>query len=166
MTGREDIRDALEQVDSDLARLRDRILAGGDVKLLEGEWTVREALCHMAARSDSVTNMRGRIERTGPNAATIRRAAQAIDEVNQGQIEEREGRTVAELLDEIARGHAAAKATAMSLPDDLLAIEVPRRDGGTQTGTEAFLGTSANHDRSHLAQIEAALNAGVTATGA
>lgn len=158
MTTREELRDALAACDADIARLRDRILAGGDAKLLEGEWTVREVLCHLAARADSVTNMLGRIERTGPNAATIRRAAQAIDEVNQGQIDERAGRSMGALLDEIVAGHAASMATAMTLPDDLLAIEVPRRDGGTWTGGEAFLGSSAAHDRSHLAQIEAALS--------
>lgn len=164
MTTREELRDALSAVDADIARLRDRILAGGEAMLLEGEWSVRQVLCHLAARADSVTSMLGRIERTGPNAANIRRAAQAIDEVNQGQIDDRAGKSMADLLDEIARGHAAAKATAMSLPDDLLSIEVPRRDSGTWSGGEAFLGTSAGHDRGHLAQIEAALDQHVGAT--
>ena len=89
MATREEIAAALRATDARIDELRDRILDRPEHPLIEGEWRVRDALSHLAARANPVPRVLARIERLdsgGPEAPRIN-----IDEINHGQVEERHG---------------------------------------------------------------------------
>lgn len=158
MTTRDEIKEALSAVDTELAELRESILASPERPLLEGEWTVREALCHLAARSNSVPLVLGMLERARSDSEAGRNVARNIDEVNHGQIVERDGRSVQELLDEISAGHETERKAVDGLDEELLEQEFPNfRGDGTMPASQLLLMASAGHDRSHVKQIRDAL---------
>ena len=61
MTTRDEITTAIRDIDTRLAALRDRIIEGGDKPLLEGDWRVRDALSHLAARANGVDRVLQRL---------------------------------------------------------------------------------------------------------
>lgn len=156
MTTRDEIVDSIRSVDARLATLRDRIIEGGDKPLLEGEWSVRDALSHLAARANGVDRVLQRLRAW--EAGTPYMPPQTIDEINAGQVEERKEATVAQLLDEIRAGHAAALEAISHVDDATLAREMPQ---GFRPGDAAIADLIARggpgHDGGHLDQVEAAL---------
>jgi hypothetical protein len=128
--------------------------------LPSGTWTVRDVLCHLAARSNGVPRFVERIKNLvpagGPGAPS--RPAFDIDEINQGQIDERAGRSVEELLDEIVTGHKAAAEALSSVDAALLSRRYPNfRGDGQVEGADMLLNSTTRHDNTHLDEIEEAL---------
>lgn len=161
MTTREDFIAAVNAVDERLEALRPRILAQGDDALKEGTWRVRDALSHLAARSNGVARILQRVEALdGAEAAAgaVTAAPRNIDEINAAQVEERTDRSVEALLDEIRDGHQAAITAAHDLDDDLLKREIPLgfRPGDASVADLLMMG-GPRHDSGHIDQIEAAL---------
>ena len=156
MATRDEIAEALRANDARIDELRGRILDRPEHPLLEGEWRVRDALSHIAARVNPVPRVIERVERLnsgGPEAPRIN-----IDEINHGQVQERHGSSAADLIAEIKAGHASAIHDLERIEDDTLAREIPLgfRPGTTTVG-EMLRMASAGHERSHLDAIEAAL---------
>ncbi|MCK9496087.1 MAG: maleylpyruvate isomerase N-terminal domain-containing protein [Dehalococcoidia bacterium] len=159
MTTREEFIAAVQQVDERLAALREQIVAGGEKPLQEGTWRVRDALSHLAARSNGVARVLARVE-AADNPSATPPAPRNIDEINAGQVEERTDRSVEELLDEIAAGHAAAIEAARGLDDETLARSLPLGfRPGDATVAELLAMGGPRHDGNHLDQVEAALKA-------
>ena len=52
-----EVLQAIEDVDARVRALRARIEVNAEKLLLSGEWRVRDALSHLAARSNSVPNV-------------------------------------------------------------------------------------------------------------
>ncbi|MCK9485816.1 MAG: DinB family protein [Dehalococcoidia bacterium] len=168
MTALDDFIAAVNAVDARLEALRPRILEHGDAPLPEGTWRVRDALSHLAARSNGVARILQRVEALdaqdaagGPDATDAPSAPPAprnIDEINAAQVEERTDRSVEALLDEIREGHQDAIAAARGLDDALLQRQVPLgfRPGDASVGDLLVMG-GPRHDGGHLDQIEAAL---------
>ncbi|MGE3857667.1 MAG: maleylpyruvate isomerase N-terminal domain-containing protein [Dehalococcoidia bacterium] len=156
MTTRDEIIAGIRQVDERLAALRERILAQGEQPLAAGEWTVRDALSHMAARGNGVDRVvqRLRLWEAGQPFMPPR----TTDEINAGQVEERTSASVAELLEEIRVGHAAAIAALEHVDDATLAKEMPQgfRPGDAPVADLIVRGGPA-HDGGHLDEIEAVL---------
>ncbi|MDA0270844.1 MAG: maleylpyruvate isomerase N-terminal domain-containing protein [Chloroflexi bacterium] len=158
MGRKQDIVEAINTVDARLATLHDRILASGEAPLPEGTWRVRDALSHLAARANGVARIMARVEAAANPQAAQPAAPRNVDEINAGQVEERTSKTVAELLEEIRTGHAAAIAAIAGIDDTVLAREIPLgfRPGEAAVGELMVMG-GARHDHGHLDQIEAAL---------
>lgn len=160
MSSRDDFISTVNAFDARIEALRPRILAGADRPLLEGTWRVRDALSHLAARSNGVPRVLQRVAALdNPNAGAAP-APRSIDEINAGQVEERTSKSVEELLEEIRAGHQAAIAAAREIDDTLLARSIPFgfRPGEATVGEMLSMG-GPRHDGNHLDQIEAALDA-------
>jgi protein involved in temperature-dependent protein secretion len=149
---------AVRQSDERIAGLREAILANGERPLLEGTWRVRDALSHLAARSNGVPRMLTRLEALDSGAAPP--AIGSVDEINAGQVADRSDRTMEELLDEITAGHQAAIEAAAQFDAATLERRIPLgfRPGDATVGELLVMG-GPRHENGHLDQIEAALKA-------
>lgn len=156
MTTRDDVIAAISEVDHRLDALEARILASGEQPLLEGTWQVRDALSHLAARANGVDRVAQRVRAS--QAGTPMAPVASIDEINAGQVQEREAATVAELLDEIRAGHAAAIEAIRRLDEATLEHPLPMANRpDPQPAVEMMLRGGPGHDNGHLDQIESAL---------
>ena len=156
MTTRDDITTNIRAIDARLGALHDRIIEGGDRPLPEGTWRVRDALSHLAARANGVDRVLQRLR--AYEAGTPFVPPQTIDEINAGQVEERRDASVAELLDEIRAGHAAALEALSHVDNATLAKEMPQgfRPGDSPIADMIQRG-GPGHEGGHIDQIEAAL---------
>ncbi len=150
-----EVLQAIEDVDARVRALRARIEVNAEKLLLSGEWRVRDALSHLAARSNSVPNvMRRLVASESQSAGTAPRVN--IDEINHDQVDERSGRSIQEILDEIHAGHRTA---ILSLPvDEMLARTLPAVGGGDVSIAESIARSGARHEQNHLNDVEAALD--------
>lgn len=157
MATRDEVVAAIQAVDTRLDGLKARILAQGDAPLKEGTWQVREALSHLAARANGVGRVAGRV--AAAQAGTPAAPPADIDAINADQVSERSSKSVAELLDEIATGHAAAIAAIATV--DQAVLDHPLTMGvrpGEMPASDMMLRGGPGHDSNHLDQIEAALS--------
>ena len=148
MTTRDDVIAAIQGVDTRLEGLRQRILASGEEPLQEGTWRV-------AARANGVGRVTQRVR--AAQAGTPAAPVASIDEINAGQVHEREGATVIELLDEIRAGHAAAIEAIRSLDDATLEHPLAQANRPDSPAIDMMLRGGPGHDNGHIDQIEAAL---------
>ena len=161
MASKQEIVDALRQVNQRLDGMKAEILANAETPLLSGTWKVRDALCHLAARSNGVPNFITRLER----AATAAPGAPAtplpnIDDINQGQIDARVGRSAEELVQEVHEGHLTAIDSIFAMPDDVFERDLPNpRDGSISKAGDTLLRSTSNHDNTHMDEIEQAIAA-------
>ena len=155
-TTREEVVQAIHDVDARTQRLTAAIVARGDASVYDGGWTVRDALSHVAARS-SGARMLGLLD-TLRETGEFRRGVTNIDEINHGQVEERLDLAVPQLLEEIAAGHRAALAAIGGIEPELLAKTIPNfRGDGEMTVADLFILGIANHENNHLNDIERAV---------
>lgn len=157
MPTKDEIAEVFSEADARLARLRERILASGDTPVAEGEWTVREALSHLAARANGVARVVSRAEQAaqgGEPPAPPRN----VDEINAGQVEERRDLSVEQLLDQIADGHRAAVDAVRALDPETLdaMLSFGFRPGEASVG-EMIVRGGPGHENNHLDRIEAVL---------
>jgi hypothetical protein len=162
MTTKADVIAAIVAVEARVERLAPDILAHADARLPEGEWRVREALCHLAARSNSVPMARAAVERARTAQAqggpALRQGSFDIDEVNRQQIADRQGRSPRDLLDEIHQGHQAEIAAMTAFDPEMLDLRIPSFTGqGDMSVADLLLLAGPGHDNAHLDQIEGVL---------
>jgi Mycothiol maleylpyruvate isomerase N-terminal domain len=159
MTTRDEIAAAVAEADQRITRLAPWILARPDAPLSDGDWTVRDTLCHVAARADGVAVAIAFADMAPPSDAQSPPALE-IDEMNRRQIAERRDRTIPELLREIAAGHAAALDRLPTLDDHLLTREVRLRavPPGT-TVADLILLAGPRHEQAHVDLIAQAVGA-------
>jgi hypothetical protein len=151
---RDEVIKVINEVDERVASLRARMEAHADAPLPTGEWRVRDAASHLAARSNPVANVLRRVEAADAQAPNPPPRVN-IDEINHGQVEERADRSIQEILDELQAGH---RATIANLPpDDMLARTLPAVQGGEITVGEMIARSGARHEQNHLNDIEQAL---------
>jgi hypothetical protein len=165
MAARDEIARALSEVIERVEGLRPSAVERPEAPLPEGEWRVRDALSHLAARATSVRMIVDRYQQatSGAAAAAARPAGIDIHAVNRRQLEERSDRGVEEILKEVVGGRQEAIRSLDEIDEALLKRMVPnfRGDGEMPLG-EMVLRASARHDMSHLDQIEQALSAAAT----
>lgn len=152
---RDEIVNAIAETDARLERLRGRLIEAGDRSLASGEWRVRDALSHLAARANPVARSIWRME-----SATAPGGPPAFDihEENLGQVRDRSGHSVAELLTEIVDGHRAAVADLLALDEDILARRFPVAFPPHELSVIEFIDRAGpQHDNSHLDEVEAAI---------
>jgi hypothetical protein len=158
MTTRDDIIEGIRTNDARLEWLRAGLIANADEPLLEGEWRVRDALAHLAARANGIDRVLQRFRAF--EAGTPVTPPANIDEINAGQVEERRDAGVDDLLAEIRHGHAAALEALNHVDDETLAKEMPIvfRPGDASVA-ELIMRGGPNHEEGHLDAIEEALEA-------
>jgi hypothetical protein len=155
---RNDIIAAIQATDRRLSALAPAILADPERLLRNGNWTVRDALCHVAARANGIALSLSYAD-ANPAAAGAPPPLE-IDEVNRRQIAERQGRAVPALLAEIAEGHRAAIGRLAELDDALLArpLDLPFLEPGS-TVSDLILLAVPRHEQAHLDLIAETLDA-------
>jgi hypothetical protein len=132
-----------------------------DDKLLDdgGKWTVRDCLSHVAA-SARVSMMGQRaLERATGQAQPPAQGGPSPDERNQQQIEERKGKSVAEIVAEAKQAHVDAQADIRALTDAQLDTKVPpMQPGGIAASVGGIiLRTLEYHEGGQMDRIESAL---------
>jgi len=157
MGTRNQIITAIRDTDRRLTRLTSSILSTPECPLRQGSWTVRDALCHVAARANGVS-----LARTYADPQPESTAAPPvfeIDAINRRQIAERQGSSVPNLLEEIAEGHRAALAQLAQLDDAQLArpLQLPFLEPSA-TVADLILRAGPDHERAHLESIAEALD--------
>ena len=157
MPTKDEIAEVFNEADARFARLRDQILANGDTALAEGEWTVRDVLSHLAARANGVARVVQRAEQAQQGSSSPP-PPRNVDEINAGQVEERKGRSVEQLLDEISDGHRSAVDAVRALDPSMLdtMLSFGFRPGETSVAEMIMLG-GPGHEGRHLDGVEAAL---------
>jgi hypothetical protein len=156
---RAEIAQALRDADERVERLRPAILAHADAPLLDGEWSVRDCLSHVASRA-YVTAIVARMEERLAQAAAGQPPTLNVDDINRDQVEERAGHTVEALLDEVVANHAKAAEELSDLSDERLERRVPNfRGPGDSSMAEVVHRNVVGHESGHLDTIEAAIAA-------
>jgi hypothetical protein len=162
MTTRVDVINGIEAVDARVNELTPQLLTHADAELPEGEWHVREALCHLAARANSVplataAAQRARAAKSQGQAAPARGSIN-IDEINQRQIDDRRNHSIQELLDEIHAGHQTAVKAVREFDQPSLEERLPAfTGGGDMSFAELLLRAGPGHENNHLDQIVKAM---------
>ena len=158
MTTKAEIEAAITAIDERVEALRDRITGAPETPIADSEWRVRDALSHLAARSNGVQRVVDRAEAAAKGGEAP--PPTSIDDINAGQVSVRSNRLVEAILDEIRDGHAAAIAALADLSDELLATEIAMgfRPGEIAVA-DMILRGGPGHDSNHLDGIEAALGA-------
>ncbi|MSP23108.1 MAG: hypothetical protein EXR66_08935 [Dehalococcoidia bacterium] len=158
MANHDQIIAAIEDADMRVEELWGRILEHGDTPLAEGTWRVRDALSHLAARANGVARVMARARALKDPNAPQPPAPTSIDDINAGQVADRSGKSVRELLDEITEGHRHAIIALREVTRDELREMIPMgfRPEEIEVGDSIIRGGPA-HDHGHLDQIQAVL---------
>jgi len=134
MANRQALEGAFQAANARLDRLAPLIETYADDRLLDdgGKWSIRDALCHVAASSRVSGAATRSLERLNAPPATPAPAAAAGgapamtgDERNQQQIEQRKDLSIAELIAETKAGHGAALEDLRAMSDAQLDTLVP-----------------------------------------
>jgi hypothetical protein len=153
---RDEMMAAMEATNTRIEALRARLIDASETSLLTGEWRVRDALSHLAARANPVQRALRRMESATSGSAP--QPALDIHDENAGQVRDREDLSVAGLLDEIAAGHQAMVADLAALDDATLERRFPVAfPPGELSLAEFVMRAGSGHENNHLTDIEAAL---------
>ena len=145
---------AISETEERLRALLPRARARPMTRLTEGTWTVRDALCHLAARANDVPLV---LRLLDPHVDLASAAAES-EAINAGQIASRAGRSVDELADEAMAGYAAARVDILELDPAQLSQTIPNVPGQGPMGVaDLLLAVYRHHARAHLDSIEQAL---------
>jgi hypothetical protein len=158
MATRQEIIEALNAISARVDALTPRLEGSLERPLLQGSWTVRDALCHLAADSRGVPGMVARLERVAQGLP--RRTPGVDDDVdayNERMIAERKHKPLSDLLGEIDAGIRADIESVGELSDEFLQRELPSVRGGAAPVSEQMRVYLGGHPMRHLDDIEAAL---------
>jgi hypothetical protein len=149
---------AIAENDALLRSLADRIVAAPATPLLQGEWTVRDGMSHLAARANSVTVVHaiaGGLFNTEDASTSF-----DIEAENRQQIADRLDKDARDLIDETIAGHARAITELAHLDDATLtsSLTLPMFEQPV-TFIDLLVMVGPGHDASHIAEIQAALEA-------
>ena len=157
MATREAIVETIRKSDARAEALRERIIAAPVAPLADGEWSVRDALCHLAARANPlplIAMVSAMLEAEGEPPAID------PDAQNAAQIAERADKSAAEILDEMHAAYEEAIAGIATLDDDTLGkgLKLPGMENEIQM-SDLVVMSMGMHVDSHLGDVEAALDA-------
>lgn len=149
---------AIAENDALLRSLAERIVSASATPLLQGEWTVRDGMCHLAARANGITMVQA--VASGAFSTEGATATFDIDAINRQQIADRTEKSARDLIDETIAGHAKAITELAHLDDATLSslISLPMFDQPVSF-IDLLIMSGPGHDASHLAEIQAALDA-------
>ena len=155
---RDEIVAGINACDVRLAQLKLAIVANPDAPLPEGTWTVRDALCHVAARANGVAMaLTVANDSLGADPSDVGPTFD-INVVNQQQIADRSASDVDALLTEAFAGHEAAISQLASIDDEMLArrMKLPYFEHEV-TVIDLIALAGAGHEQSHINEIARAV---------
>ena len=157
MATREAISETIRKSAARGEALRERIIAAPEAPLADGVWSVRDALCHLAARANPLPLIEAVSAMLQAEGAP---PAFDPDAQNAAQIAERADKSAAEILDEMHAAYEEAIAGIGALDDDALAMgfKLPGMENEIQM-SDLVVMSMGMHVDSHLGDIEAALDA-------
>jgi hypothetical protein len=158
MATKQEIIEALTALSARVDALAPRLEGSLERPLLQGSWTVHDALRHLAADARGVPAMVARLERVAQGLP--RRTPGVDDEVdayNERMIAERKHKPLSDLLREINAGIRADIESIGELSDEFLQRELPNVRGDTAPASEQMRVYLGGHPMRHLDEIEAAL---------
>ena len=150
MATKEEISATLLRVDERLDSLQLPILASPDAPLLEGTWTVQDAVCHLLADADPLTMMSEALERA--NKGLPRPSV-----TNEDGLAPFKALPLADVIQEILGKHGQLIERLQTLSSDFLDASLPGRGGRTMQVSDMVLFYCGAHNQSHLDDIEKAL---------
>ncbi|HCU99872.1 MAG: hypothetical protein CL897_02620 [Dehalococcoidia bacterium] len=155
MADRQAIVQAIRNADLRGEELRERIVAGSETPLVDGEWRVRDALSHLAARANPLPLL---YAITAMSEGDAQMAEFDVEVQNAQQIEERSGNAVSEILDEMHAAYEEAIGEIELLDDEILnkSLQLPGMENEIQV-SDLLLMSMGMHVDAHLSDIEAAL---------
>jgi hypothetical protein len=154
---KEEITAGIRDVEARLERLLPAIVTNLDQPLPEGSWTVHDALCHMAADAHSVPRWQRMVNDT-ISGVSSRPPGWSLDDHNQQGIDERKGKPLDEVVQEIRDGLHSDTEIVAGLEDSLLTREVKNFRGELQPASERLKFTTGGHNHMHLDDIENAIS--------
>jgi hypothetical protein len=157
---RDEIVAGINACDTRLEQMKPSMIANPDAPLPEGTWTVRDALCHVAARANGVAMAVTVANNTlGADPADVGPPFD-IDVVNRQQIADRSEKDVDALLAEVLAGHQAAIDQLASIDNELLArrMKLPYFEHEV-TVIDLIALAGAGHEQSHVNEIARAVGA-------
>jgi hypothetical protein len=156
---RDEIVEAIRAVDERIEALLPLARARPDEPLQSGEWRVRDALSHVAARGNPVPRVLTRLNESTDSAGNPR-PVRDIHEINAEQVSTRAGHDVDALIEEAREGHRAALAQLEELDDLVLERRLPVAfPPGELSVGELIVAAGPRHEGNHLNDIEAVLKA-------
>ena len=160
MATKAEITAGIQDVEARLERLLPGIVANLEQPLPEGNWTVHDALCHMAADAHSVPRWQRMVD-AAINGKSTRPPGFNLDDHNQQGIDARKSKPIEEVVQEIRDGLHSDAAIVVGLDDALLTREVPNFRGELQPASERLKFTTGGHNQIHLDDIENAIKAAI-----
>ena len=157
MASKDEILTGIAEVEARLDRMLPGILENLNRPLLEGEWSVHDALCHMADDVPATPRWIRTVEAAINN--TPRPAAPNLGDINQQGVDARKGKPIEEVVQEIRDGLHGDAAEIPGLDEALLAHEIPTRSGELQAASERLKFYAVGHNHMHLDEIEKAIAA-------
>jgi len=158
---KEEIVAGIGEVRQRLRRLEPQIVANLDKPLLTGTWTVRDALCHIAADANAVARWRSRLEGQSPG----RPPGMSGEEHNQQQIDARKARPVEDVLREIQEGLDEDARAVEEMEEALLQRQMQSFRGETIASSDMLRFYTAGHNQMHLDDIDAAISMAASSRG-
>jgi hypothetical protein len=154
---RNEIVEAFQAVEGRLEELVPLVRAQPEAPLLSGDWRVRDALSHVAARGNPIPRVLTRLNEV-TEASGSPRPVRDIHEINAEQVRTRAGQEVDALIDELQGGHREALQNLDDLDEDVLERRLPVAfSPGELSVAEFIVVAGPRHEGNHLDDIEAAL---------
>ena len=154
---RDEIATAIQGADARIQELLPLARAHPDTHLLTGEWCVRDALSHIAARGNPIPLLMRYLNESTDESGTPR-PIRDIHEINADQVRTRADQDVDALIDEMRGGHRTALKALAEIEDAVLKqrLTVAFPPGELSVG-EFIVLAGPRHEGTHLDEIEAAL---------
>jgi hypothetical protein len=154
---RDEIVDAFHAVEARLEELVPLARARPETPLLSGEWRVRDALSHVAARGNPIPRVLTRLNEATDSSGNPR-PVRDIHEINAEQVQTRAGQDVDALIEELQAGHREALRSLDEMQDDILERRIPVAFAPGELSVAEFIVVAGpRHEGNHLNDIEAAL---------
>jgi hypothetical protein len=155
---RDEIVGAFQAVEERLEALAPLARAHPEAPLPSGEWRVRDALSHVAARSNPIPRVLTRLNEAS-EASGNPRPVRDIHEINAEQVRTRADQDVGALIEELHAGHREALRSLEAMDDDVLERRIPVAFAPGELSVAEFIVVAGpRHEGNHLNDIETALN--------
>ena len=143
------IRESQQEIERVALSLSESALGGG---VYEAGWNAKQLLCHLAAGGGFAAFMIGFARAPAPPPAGFDQ-----DRWNAGEVRSREGKSLAELLDELRDNSERSIAAVEAAPDDLLAAHFRAPWGIEGSLADVIIESLRDHVGTHLSELRAAL---------
>ena len=156
---RDEIIEAIRTADTRIQDLLPLARAHPDASLPTGEWRVRDALSHIAARGNPIPLLMRYLNESTDDSGTPRpMPIRDIHEINAEQVHTRADQDVDTLIEEMRDGHQAALDALNEIEDAVLErrLTVAFPPGELSVG-EFIVLAGTRHESNHLDEIESAL---------